>query len=220
MSTELSGATLDERISALVGAVGGPVRAATLLGKTRTHIDNMRKAGAPLRLEDVLILAREAGVTLDWVTTGHAVRQDLRGLSDARAGAFDGLPDFVRLLPLRPELVNVGGRTIERWTPSEFATSTTWLGAQGLTEETARYAAAGDGGMAPVIGKGAFVVVDARVQSAKTGLYLVIVGDELFWGNDQLDYVALALQGRDPLDRERAARLLARPFGAQRRTPP
>ena len=132
MSTELSGATLDERISALVGAVGGPVRAATLLGKTRTHIDNMRKAGAPLRLEDVLILAREAGVTLDWVTTGHAVRPDLRGLSDARAGAFDGLPDFVRLLPLRPELANVGGRTIERWTPSEFAMSTTWLDAQGL----------------------------------------------------------------------------------------
>ena len=179
MSTELSGATQEERIAALVSAVGGPVRAAALLGKTRTHIDNMRKAGAPLRLEDVLTLAREAGVTLDWVATGQVVRPDLRGLADAQVGGFEGLPGFVRLLPLRPEFVTVGGRTIERWTPSEFAVSAAWLDAQGLTEETARYAAAGDGGMAPTIGKGAFVVLDARMQSAKTGLYLVAVGDEL-----------------------------------------
>ena len=115
---ELEGKTQEERIAALVSAVGGPVRAAALLGKTRTHVDNMRKAGAPLRLEDVLVLARESGVTLDWVATGQAVRPDLRGLADAGSGGFDALPNFVRLLPLRPEVISAGGRTIERWTPS------------------------------------------------------------------------------------------------------
>ena len=63
---QLEGVTQEERIAALVTAVGGPVRAASLIGKTRTHVDNMRKAGAPLRLEDVLILAREAGVGRCW----------------------------------------------------------------------------------------------------------------------------------------------------------
>jgi hypothetical protein len=176
---QLEGETPEERIAALVTAVGGPVRAAALVGKTRTHVDNMRKAGAPLRLEDVLVLAREAGVTLDWVATGQTVRADLRGLAAPETGAFDALPGFVRLLPLRPEIVTVGGRTVERWTPSEFAVSTQWLDRLGLTEETARYAPAGDAGMAPAIAKGAFLVLDARKQPPRTGLYLVAVGDEL-----------------------------------------
>lgn len=176
---QLEGVTQEERIAALVTAVGGPVRAASLIGKTRTHVDNMRKAGAPLRLEDVLILAREAGVTLDWVATGQAVREDLRGLAAPGAAAFDALPGFVRLLPLRPQVVSAGGRTVERWTPSEFAVSTQWLDRLGLTEETARYCSAGDGGMAPAIGKGAFLVLDARRLPPRTGLYLVAVGDEL-----------------------------------------
>src|SRR3569623_1794706 len=176
---QLEGATQEERVAALVTAVGGPVRAASLIGKTRTHGDNMRKADAPLRLEDVVILAREAGVTLDWVATGQAVRADLRGLATPEPGAFDAMPGFVRLLPLRPEVVSAGGRTVERWTPAEFAGSTQWLDRLGRTEETARYAVAGDGGMAPAIGRGAFLVLDARPQAARTGLYLVAVGDEL-----------------------------------------
>lgn len=176
---DLNGKTQDERIAALVSAVGGPVRAAALLGKTRTHIDNMRKAGAPLRLEDVTVLAREAGVTLDWVASGEAVRPDLRGLADAGSSGFDALPNFVRLLPLRPEVVSAGGRTIERWTPSEFAVSAPWLDALGLSEATARYAVAGDGGLAPAIANGAFLVLDVRQQPPRTGLYLVAVGDEL-----------------------------------------
>jgi len=164
---ELEGDTQEERIAALVGAVGGPVRAAALIGKTRTHVDNMRKAGAPLRLEDVLVLAREAGVTLDWVATGQTVRSDLRGLAEPEV-EFDVPPGFVRLLPLRSEA-----------TPSEFAVSRQWLDRLGLTDETARYALAGDGGMAPAIGKGAFLVVDGRTLPARTGLYLVAVGEEL-----------------------------------------
>lgn len=176
---KLDGATQEERISALVAAAGGPVRAAALIGKTRTHVDNMRKAGAPLRLEDVLVLAQAAGVTLDWVATGENVRADLRGMAEPDAPSFEGPPGYVRLLPLRPREEDAGRPADWYGTPSDLAVSVQWLDRLGLTDKTARYALAGDGGMAPAIGKGAFLVVDARRARAKTGLYLVVVGDEL-----------------------------------------
>lgn len=178
--------TQEERIAHLVAMVGGPVKAAAIIGKTRTHIDNIRKPDAPLRLDDALALAREAGVTLDWVATGYHVRPDLAArpapgeLSEATAGGFGGLPGFARLLPLKPEMVAAGGRSIERWTPSDIAVSAQWLDTSfGLTSDTARYAEAGDGGMAPLIGKGTLLIVDTRPARPKTGIYLVEVGDEL-----------------------------------------
>lgn len=162
-----------------MNAVGGPVRAAALIGKTRTHVDNMRKAGAPLRLDDVLVLARAAGVSLDWVVSGQVLRPDLQGMSDASTAGFEALPGFVRLAPLRPEIVSAGGRSVERWRPSGFAVSVEWLDGFGLTPDTARYAIAGDDGMAPAIGKGATVLVEGRAGPLRTGLYCVVIDDEL-----------------------------------------
>ncbi len=175
--------SLEERIALLVSMVGGPVKAAAITGKTRTHIDNMRKPDAPLRIDDLLALAKEAGVSLDWVATGQPVRPDLAGgsgLDDARGSGFGGLPGFTRLQPLRPKLASVGGRSIERWEPSDIAVSVQWLdGEFGLTGDTARYANAGDAGMEPLVGKGAFVIIDTRPAKPRTGIYLVGVGDEL-----------------------------------------
>ena len=175
-------AAVEQRISLLVGMVGGPVKAAAIIGKTRTHIDNMRKPDAPLRMEDVLALAKAAGVSLDWVASGQPVRPDLAersGLADAGATGFGALPGFTRLQPLRPEVVVIGGRSVERWEPSEFAVSAQWLDGIGLTADSARYAYASDDGMAPAIAKGAFVVIDTRAAKPRTGLYLVGVEDEL-----------------------------------------
>lgn len=173
----------DEKIATLVTMVGGPVRAAAIIGKTRTHVDNMRKPNAPLRLEDVLALTREAGVSLDWVVgTGPspAGATPHGALNDAAGSGFGALPGFLRLQPLRPDIVTQGGRAIERWTPSEIAFSPQWLdSAFGLSSDSARYAMAGDAGMAPLIGKGATVIVDTRPGKARTGLYLVAVGEEL-----------------------------------------
>ena len=174
----------EERIAWLVAAVGGPVKAAAIIGKTRTHIDNMRKPEAPLRLDDALALAKVAGVTLDWVATGHQVRPDLTikpgELSDSSGSGFDGLPGFARLQPLKPQTVVAGGRSIERWTPSDIAVSAQWLDSRfGLTADTARYAEAGDAGMEPLIGKGTLLIVDTRPARPRTGLYVVEVGEEL-----------------------------------------
>jgi phage repressor protein C with HTH and peptisase S24 domain len=180
--------TLDERIAHLVALVGGPVKAAAIIGKTRTHVDNMRKPNAPLRLDDVLALAREAGVSLDWVATGYHLRPDILEraersdgeLADAGTPGFGGLPGFARLQPLKPEVMTAAGRAIERWTPSDIAVSAQWLDSTfGLSTDTARYALAGDGGMEPLIRKGTFVIVDARETVLRTGVYLVEVGDEL-----------------------------------------
>jgi len=55
----------------------------------------------------------------------------------------------------------------------------------------------------------------AAIDRGLFGVPTLFVGDEIFWGNDRLHYVELALQGRDPLP-DGIASLLARPAGAVR----
>lgn len=43
------------------------------------------------------------------------------------------------------------------------------------------------------------VETDAAIQRGVFGIPTLVVGDEIFWGLDQLEYVELFLQGRDPL---------------------
>lgn len=49
------------------------------------------------------------------------------------------------------------------------------------------------------------------------GVPTIFVGDELFWGSDRMEYVELALDGRDPLDNARVREALDRPRAADRR---
>jgi 2-hydroxychromene-2-carboxylate isomerase len=49
------------------------------------------------------------------------------------------------------------------------------------------------------------------------GVPTTFVDDELFWGSDRMDYIELALDGRDPLDHTRVREALARPRQADRR---
>ena len=48
------------------------------------------------------------------------------------------------------------------------------------------------------------------------GVPTLLVGDELFWGEDSLDDLAAYLRGEDPVDREALARWAELPVGAQR----
>jgi 2-hydroxychromene-2-carboxylate isomerase len=48
------------------------------------------------------------------------------------------------------------------------------------------------------------------------GVPTMIAGDALFWGNDRVEHLELALDGRDPLDRARVRELLARTASAVR----
>jgi 2-hydroxychromene-2-carboxylate isomerase len=49
------------------------------------------------------------------------------------------------------------------------------------------------------------------------GVPTFVVNDALFWGIDQLDFVELALQGRDPIAGLELAALAPRGVGATRR---
>lgn len=49
------------------------------------------------------------------------------------------------------------------------------------------------------------------------GVPTFFAGDELFWGNDSLEYVELYLDGKDPLDRTHLTEVLARPRGVDRK---
>jgi 2-hydroxychromene-2-carboxylate isomerase len=49
------------------------------------------------------------------------------------------------------------------------------------------------------------------------GVPTMIVGDELFWGADRVEYVEMALDGTDPIDHAWVNEVLARPKQADRR---
>lgn len=149
--------TQAQRIAALISAVGGPVKAATLLGKSRTHIDNMRKPDAPLRLDDLLPLCREAGVSLDWVATGYQQRPDLAA----------GAPGLVTIAPLRPGI-----------TLAPLAFSADWLEQFERSTDQLRLAVAEDDGMAPGLAKGTTVLVDISPALLRSGLYLLDLDGE------------------------------------------
>jgi 2-hydroxychromene-2-carboxylate isomerase len=59
---------------------------------------------------------------------------------------------------------------------------------------------------------------NAAVARGVFGIPTVIVDDELFFGNDRMDYVEMYLDGRDPLDpyREKIREILARPRAVDR----
>ena len=41
------------------------------------------------------------------------------------------------------------------------------------------------------------------IERGVFGVPTIIIDDNLFWGNDQMDHIELLLDGKDPLDRER-----------------
>lgn len=58
---------------------------------------------------------------------------------------------------------------------------------------------------------------ERAIAAGVFGVPTVLYEGELFWGNDQIDHLALVLEGRDPLDRAALARMRARPSSARRR---
>ena len=49
------------------------------------------------------------------------------------------------------------------------------------------------------------------------GIPTIIIDDQLFWGNDQFEHIALYLDGKDPLDKNALAAVLARPRAIERK---
>ena len=50
------------------------------------------------------------------------------------------------------------------------------------------------------------MLIDETTYAIEKGVFgvpTIIIDDNLFWGNDQMDHIELLLDGKDPLDRER-----------------
>ena len=50
------------------------------------------------------------------------------------------------------------------------------------------------------------LLIDETTYAIEKGVFgvpTIIIDDNLFWGNDQMDHIELMLDGKDPLDRER-----------------
>lgn len=58
---------------------------------------------------------------------------------------------------------------------------------------------------------------EEAIQLGVFGVPTMLLNGELFWGSDRIDHVALALEGRDPIDRAAVDAVLARPRAADRR---
>jgi predicted thioredoxin/glutaredoxin len=55
------------------------------------------------------------------------------------------------------------------------------------------------------------------IEKGVFGVPTVIVDGNLFWGNDQIEHVALLLSGQDPLDRDKLTALQNRPRAIDRK---
>lgn len=81
------------------------------------------------------------------------------------------------------------------------------LDGQGLVQKT----------KLPEVKEGLKKSTDEAIARGVFGVPTMIVGEDLFWGSDRIEHVALALDDNDPIDRERVEEFLARPQGADRR---
>ena len=55
------------------------------------------------------------------------------------------------------------------------------------------------------------------IEKGVFGVPTIIIGDNLFWGNDQMEHIELLLSGNDPLDREKLNAQVERPRGIDRK---
>ena len=55
------------------------------------------------------------------------------------------------------------------------------------------------------------------IERGVFGVPSIIIEDNLFWGNDQMEHIELLLAGKDPLDREKLNKLIKRPRAIDRK---
>lgn len=91
-----------ERVALLVEWVGGLKRAAKIADVSVDTINNWRKPSAALSIDGMLKLTRAAGLSLDWVATGHMIRPDVA----TQPGEAPDLPTSATLIRLIDARVN------------------------------------------------------------------------------------------------------------------
>lgn len=159
--------TVGQRIEQCIAAAGGLNRAAEAVGMTpqglRGLVRERSQRGAPLL--PMLELARAAGVTLDWIATGHDRRPDL---PDAPARGMTVLYRYE--LGLNGELIEIADHGTDVAFRNEYLTG---LGIAHPSQVA--LLTVGDDAMAPTVPAGSLAVVD-RAQRAIAGAGLYAIG--------------------------------------------
>lgn len=165
-----NGLNFQERFGRLIEMVGGAGRAAELLGRGWSTIDNWRKGTSRVPLMDALKLADAAGVTLDWVATGYDRRPNLPPPAGMARGSFK----IVHLYQPSTDgqLIEIADTSAE-----VVAFREEWLQKIGVRPENAALVRAEDDAMTPVIEMGDILLVDRGARSISGGgIYVFLRG--------------------------------------------
>jgi len=159
-----------QRMGYLIELVGGAQKAAELLGRGWTTVDNWRKGTSRVPLLDALELARAAGVTLDWVATGYDRRPELPPAAGTSRSGFG----VVHLYQAAPD-----GRLIEITDNAAdmIAIRSEWLDKMGIQEQDAALISVPDDAMAPLVNPGDLILLDkGEKQVSGGGIYAFLRG--------------------------------------------
>lgn len=157
--------TIEQRIAHLITILGGQYQVARLTERSPGSVNNWRKNAQRMAMRDILVLAREAGVSLDWIATGYGSRP----VAPPTEGA--GV-EYARIAVYGPS----GNNTLAELgfqPPAAFLRG--WLDEAGIAPESCAVIMVQDDGMAPEIGPGDMVLVDrARATIESSGVYALL----------------------------------------------
>jgi phage repressor protein C with HTH and peptisase S24 domain len=165
-------------VLAMVGSVG---KAADLCGVNRGTIPKWAKSEGKLPMNAALALCNEAGVTLDWLATGHHIRPQ----AEIPGFAVVPLPEQTLDLTRIPLLGSSGAGGAGAENRGAEAQDHIYmlrdqLGALGVSPDAVRFLRARGDAMAPTIAPGAIALVDtAQRVWAGDSVYAISLGGEV-----------------------------------------
>jgi hypothetical protein len=185
----------EQRVEHLIGLVGGPGKAAAALGVTTAALRKWVTGKARLPFEEMLLLAEEAGVTLDWIATGYDRRPSLPPTAGGAAANF--VP--VEFYGVNPDNTLC---TLRHLTPLAFRRA--WLEEIGITPTSAMLIIARDDAMAPEIERDDIMLVDSEAKRVMDGGVYVLtrVGAQLVRRTQVMVEGTVALIPTNPTYRE------------------
>lgn len=167
----LTGGTFIERVEALVVALGGPSKAAKLLGVTRDTIYKWKAGDTRVPFDAAFKMVRTAGVSMNWLATGvHSV------------SGPNPSPLFTFVRRFDVELSAGSGAITGEREKQALAFRTDWLASHiGAAADSLSVVQARGDSMEPTIQDRALVLVDHSVASIRNdGIYAFRMDDALF----------------------------------------
>jgi hypothetical protein len=151
---------LEQRVAHVINILGGQYHVARMMGRAPGSINNWRKNAERMSIRDMLVLAREAGVSLDWLATGYDRRPDLPQPTGA------DLAEFVRVAFYGP---NPDDSWCELARAAPLAFQRSWLEELGIAPASAMLIHARDDAMAPEIERDSIMLVDRDAKQVMNG---------------------------------------------------